>query len=212
LIPLLLLALSGLTACASSRTDPQAFNAGVAAYDAGDYDRAYEIWAPLAAQGDLAAQRNVAHLKRRGMGVNQNLDEAFDLYKEAAEHGLVSAQVNVALLLLEGRGTRRDLREAVRWLQRAARNGSPEAQFQLAQMLEEGEGLKRNWDKAVVYYLAAAGQGHQPSQSRLARMIVIAKGIESLNPQEEPHTAGTEARFTPRPLYGGTTAIPAFGP
>lgn len=207
LIPVLLLALSGVTACATSRTDPQAFQAGVSAYDAGDYGKAYEIWAPLAERGDLAAQRNVAHLKRRGMGVEQNLEEAFEYYEEAAEHGLVSAQLNLAFLYLEGKGTKRDVREAVRWFQRAARNGSAEAQFQLARMLETGDGLKRNWTKAVIYYLAAAGQGHQPSQSRLARIRIIADGIRSLTPSDRPETAQPGAGRS-GPLYGGTRDYP----
>ena len=50
-----------------------AFQAGVAAYDAGDYTRAYEIWLPLAKLGDLAAQRNVGHLLRLGRGTARDL-------------------------------------------------------------------------------------------------------------------------------------------
>ncbi|MFP4002514.1 MAG: tetratricopeptide repeat protein [Alphaproteobacteria bacterium] len=208
LIPFLLLALSGLSACAMSRTDPQAFQAGVAAYDAGDYGRAYDIWAPLAESGDLAAQRNVAHLKRRGMGVEQDLEAARDLYEEAAERGLVSAQVNLGFLYLEGKGTERDVRKAVRWFQRAARAGSAEAQHQLARMLEEGDGLKRDWEKAVIYYAAAAGQGHQPSRHRLARIKVIAENIQTLTPLVRPNTG--ESTNGAGPLYGGTRELPAL--
>ncbi len=210
LTPILIVTLSTLTACATGRTDPQAFQAGVAAYDAGDYDRAYELWAPLAKRGDLAAQRNVAHLKRQGMGVEQNLEEALDLYKDAAERGLVSAQVNLAFLYLEGKGTKRDVRKAVRWLHRAARAGSAEAQFQLARMLEEGDGLKRNRDKAVIYYLAAAGQGHAPAQQRLARMKIIADGMSALPPRDRPRTGGGSNGGV-NPLYGGTRELPALG-
>lgn len=206
LTPFLFLILSGLSACATSRTDPQAFRAGVAAYDAGDFARAHDIWAPLAERGDLAAQRNVAHLKRQGMGVEQDLGAALDLYKESAERGLVSAQVNLAFLYLEGKGTERDVRKAVHWFQRAARAGSAEAQYQLARMLEEGDGLKRNWEKAVIYYLAAAGQGHRPAGFRLARMKVIAEGIGKLTPRDRPDTSGGMNRGGP--LYGGTRELP----
>ena len=41
------------------------FDSGVAAYDAGDYAKAYQIWSSLDDQ-DLAAMRNVAMMLRRG--------------------------------------------------------------------------------------------------------------------------------------------------
>lgn len=194
----------------NAQTEAQ-FNMGVRAYDAGDYKTAYQTWLPLARKGDLAAQRNVAHLLRRGLGVPKNPKRAFRLYRRAAESGLSSAQVNLAFLYRTGEGTKRNQREAVYWFLRAARAGQSEAQFQLGRMLETGNGLKRNLTKAVIYYLAAASQGHLEARYRLGALRAVARGMDRLTPISEPDTGVTGTPAIPRPsnaLYGGTQSFP----
>ena len=52
------------------------FTNGVAAYDRGEYAIAQEVWRPLTHSGDPAAQRNLAHLYRMGLGVAQDFVES----------------------------------------------------------------------------------------------------------------------------------------
>ena len=64
--------------------DQLKFEEGVQAYDAGDQAAAFAIWLPLAKAGDLAAQRNVAHLLRKGLGVEADPTRALFFYERAA--------------------------------------------------------------------------------------------------------------------------------
>ena len=53
------------------------FEAGVRAYEMGDYERAMQEWLPLAEAGDPGAQSNVAVLYVRGLGVDPDFGRAF---------------------------------------------------------------------------------------------------------------------------------------
>ena len=48
------------------------YEAGSAAYDAGDYDKARRIWQPLAEKGDVRAQRGMGKLYEKGRGVERD--------------------------------------------------------------------------------------------------------------------------------------------
>jgi hypothetical protein len=147
------------------------FQAGVAAYDRGDYREAMAQWLPLAQKEDLAAQRNVAQLYRLGLGTAKNPVQAAYWYKRAAEHGLAAAQVNLAVLYLRGEGVQKDPREAARWLERAARAGHPLAQYNLGMMYESGLGVKRDPARAMGWYYLAARNGESGALKRLGQLV-----------------------------------------
>lgn len=48
------------------------FEAGLTAYDDGDYRKAVDAWQKAVDLGDIAAARNLGHLYRRGLGVTQD--------------------------------------------------------------------------------------------------------------------------------------------
>ena len=69
---------------AYSRDYDPAYNDGLLASEAGDYDTAVSKWQPLAAEGNAAAQFNLALMYHRGLGVAHddiliNQDWGFDL-------------------------------------------------------------------------------------------------------------------------------------
>lgn len=146
------------------------FQTGVAAYDRGDYTAAYDAWVPLARKGNLTAQRNVGHLLRQGLGVEQNLKRAFKFYRRAARSGLVSAQANLAHMYLHGQGTRQSDKKALKWFWRAAKADNAQAQFELAQMVVAGTGTQPDLSKARQLYQAAAKQGHKQAIFALAAL------------------------------------------
>lgn len=152
------------------KSDPVAFAKGVEAYDKGDYAEAYKIWLPLAQHQDPAAMRNVAHLLRRGLGVEQDFKRAIVFYKRASGFGLVGAQANLALMYYEGQGTKRDPREAARWFLAAAKQGHVLSQYQLGLMLEAGDGIPQNPAAAKIFFQAAAKGGYEPATQRLAAL------------------------------------------
>lgn len=163
---LLLSACAGLAAPAAAR-----FEEGVRAYDTGDYARAHAIWLDLARQGDLAAQRNLGHLYRRGLGVAPDPEQAALWYRRAAERGLVAAQVNLGVLYLRGEGVRKDPAEAARWFMVAAQRGHAGAQYNIARMYEIGLGVAPDPARALGWYYIAARNGHGPALERLGALV-----------------------------------------
>jgi TPR repeat protein len=143
------------------------FDGGVAAYDAGDKEKAFRIWSAIADQ-DVAAMRNVAMMLRRGEGVKQDLPAAAAMYRRAAEAGLPTAQADLADMLLKGEvGGAPNPQAALPLLQAAAAANHPIAQYQLAQLYEAGQVVPRDLDKARTLYVAAAGRGMTQASERL---------------------------------------------
>lgn len=155
------------------------FADGVKAYDAERYARAFELWLPLAQNGDLAAQRNVAHMLRRGLGVEKDAARARFFYQQSAEYGFVTAQTDLAMMLLAGEGGDKDEEEAAYWLDLAARGGHPLAQFHLAQLYETGLVEAPNPGRALGWYALSARAGYQPALDRLAELVMILPGPSS---------------------------------
>ena len=74
----------------------QDYNAGLDAYDAGDYATALAEWRPLADRGVAAAQFNIGLMYANGRGVPQDYAEAEQWYRRAAEQGNTDALTNLA--------------------------------------------------------------------------------------------------------------------
>jgi|GEM_PF-1134937 len=144
-----------------------AFEAGVAAYDEGEFTEAYEHWLPLAKGGDLAAQRNVGHLLRLGLGTAKDPERALYFYERAAEAGMPAAALNAAMMHLGQDGGTRDPRAALPLLEEAAEAGYPLAFFELGQLYETGEGVEKDGIKAGRLYRLAAALGHEEARKKI---------------------------------------------
>ena len=53
------------------------FSDGQAAYSRSDYATAYQLWKPLADEGDARAENMLGNLYDTGQGVKQDIEEAF---------------------------------------------------------------------------------------------------------------------------------------
>jgi hypothetical protein len=67
-----------------------------AAYARGDYATAFKIWLPLAEQGSVQAQLNVARMYERGEWVAQDKRAAMEWYNKAAEQNARDAAMPAA--------------------------------------------------------------------------------------------------------------------
>jgi hypothetical protein len=155
--------------CATAQTGKElaaTFDSGVAAYDAGDYAKAYKIWSSIQDE-DLAAMRNVAMMQRLGQGTEKDPKAAEQTYERAAEAGLPTAQADLADMLLKGEAGPPDPQRALPLLVAAAAAGHPIAQYQLAQMYEAGELVPKDLEVARRLYAAAAGHGMKQARERL---------------------------------------------
>jgi len=161
-----------LPACASTTTGESlknSFDAGVTAYDAGDYARAYKTWSSIA-DDDIAAMRNVAMMRRQGLGTDKDPKGAEQMYERAAEAGLPTAQADLADMLIKGEAGAPDPQRALPLLEAAAAANHPLAQYELAQFYEIGQLVPRNMTVARNLYAAAASHGMKEAQARLDQL------------------------------------------
>lgn len=184
ILPLLLgLATSG---CASEQTGTSlknSFDTGVAAYDAGDYAKAYKIWSGIADE-DIAAMRNVAMMRRQGLGTAKDPKGAEDMYLRAAEAGLPTAQADLADMLIRGEAGPPDPQRALPLLEAAAAANHPIAQYELAQFYEVGQLVPKNLTVARNLYAAAASHGMKEAQARLDQLVPASP--DAAAPQSAP--------------------------
>jgi len=136
------------------------FANGVAAYDAGDYQKAFKIWWELRFE-DLAAMRNLGMMLRKGIGTEKNPKQAEEIYLRAAEVGMPTAQADLADMYIKGDLGPPDLAAALPLLARAAAANHPGAQFQLGEFYETGAPplVPMDVEKARELYAAAAHSG-----------------------------------------------------
>ncbi len=97
---------------------------GVAAYDRGDYAAAFQVWRPLAEQGDVRAQYRLGRLYEAGDGVPQDDVEALRWFDAAGEQGDKAALVSIGIFHADGRGVPQDTFKAYMWWEIGARHGS----------------------------------------------------------------------------------------
>ena len=100
------------------------FQAGLDAYQKGDYVGAAKEWRPLAEQGDPEPQYNMGLLYLDGKGVPQNPTEAANWFRRAAEQGYEKAQHNLGAMYGSGQGVKRDYIQAYKWLNICAAQGN----------------------------------------------------------------------------------------
>ena len=92
-----------------------AYDAGLAAAQNGDWDRARREWQARAREGDVGAQFRLAELYVDGRGVQRDPLLAEHWLRRAAGHGHVGAQLALAQLYEAGDGIKRDPVEALAW-------------------------------------------------------------------------------------------------
>lgn len=99
-----------LTALALAQED-----AGLTAYEAGEYESAARIWRELADQGNTVAQFNLGISYQKGLGVEQDTAVAFHWFRRAAEHGHGGSQYNLGVMFANANGVERDYVKAYLW-------------------------------------------------------------------------------------------------
>lgn len=155
--------------------------AGIAAYQRGDYAAARAAWAPLASIGDAEAQYYLGHLYAKGEGVARDPGQALRWFRAAAEQGEPYGQFALGYVYEHGLGAAPDLAAAVRWYRAAAVQGNLAARNNLGLMYEQGRGVARDTVRAYAWYArAAAGPGLEPgraarNQARLGATMTAAE-------------------------------------
>ena len=103
------------------------FQAGMEAYNRGDFKIALREWQPLAEQGDARAQFYFGLLYENGDGVPLGYTKARQWYEKAAAQGDAKAQLYLGLQSSFGQGVPMDVVDAYMWYSLAAGNGNAHA-------------------------------------------------------------------------------------
>ena len=170
------------------------FEDAIAAYEAGDYATALQLFRPLADQGDVKAQYRLGVMYFHGLGVEQEYAEALNWLRKAADQGDAEAQTGLGLLYNTGaresssawmreRIGIRNAAEAVKWFRRAADQGNVTAQVLLGGMYLDGEGVPEDFVAAHMWYDLAAAHGDNTSaaeqRQRIATLMTPAQIAEA---------------------------------
>ena len=115
-LPIVVVAAAVVGGSAPFRADVKA---GIAAYEAGDYETALREWQASAEQGQVEALFNIGLLHYHGRGVSEDRALALDWYRRAAERGYARAQYTIAEMYETGDGVPKDLIQAHLWFKLA---------------------------------------------------------------------------------------------
>jgi TPR repeat protein len=155
---------AGAAAAANAANDP------MAAYKAGDYVRARELFEPRARAGDPIAQIMMGDIYKNGRGVPKDEHIAYTWTRMAADQGDARGQATLAALMQAGRGTPRDEAGALIWLQKSANQGYVIAQLALGYAYRVGLGTPKDEAMAVLWLRKAAAQGNTDATDMLREM------------------------------------------
>jgi localization factor PodJL len=128
-----------------------------------------------AANGDPAAQYEVALRFADGRGVTQNLQAAAEWFERAAKQGLAPAQFRLGGLYEKGIGVKKDLEAARNYYVLAGQAGNSKALHNLAVLYAEGMDGKPDYRSAAQWFRKAAAFGMSDSQYNLG--VLYARGI-----------------------------------
>lgn len=148
-----------------------------AAYAAGDYTKAREIWTKLADKGDARAMNNLGVLFDRGQGVAESPEQAASWFQKSAAGGHGPGMNNYARMLEQGRGVPREASLAAHWFQKAAEQGNADAQYNLGLLYERGDGVTKNDRSAAAWYSMAASAQQVNAQARLGQFYRDGRGV-----------------------------------
>ena len=142
------------------------WEAGVDAYQAGDYATALKEFRPLAEQGDADAQFNLGVMYEDGQGVTQDYKKALKWYRLAAEQGDATAWHQLGVMHHYGWGVKTNYKEALRFYRLAAPQ-VVQSQYSLGAMYYQGQGVNQDIVIAYMWFYVAAKNGNPRSKGNV---------------------------------------------
>lgn len=155
------------------------YQAGLDAYNAGNYTAAMEQWQAVAAGSPLdenpaiyaEAHYAIAMLYWQGQGVAQDYQQAYDWLVKAAGLDHAGAQAKLGYLYTAGSVVPQDFNKAFDYYSKAARQGDIDGQYNLGIFYLFGWGTERDTTMAKQYLAAASAQGDEAAEQALQRLL-----------------------------------------
>lgn len=130
-----------------------------------------------AAQGNAAAQFEVAARIAGGKGTDKDLKDAAEWYQRSAASGFAMSQFRLGTMYERGTGVAKDLPRAKIWYSRAAEQGNVKAMHNLAVLIAGHGGPTPDYATAVKWFSEAAAHGLADSQYNLAMLYENGLGV-----------------------------------
>ena len=168
----------GTEAPAAEMTPEELYQAGKAAYEAGDFAKAMEYYRRAADAGSADGLRSIGNLYANGEGVEVDPKKAREYYDRAAAQGDAKSFYNIAILYQYGEGERQDTGKAVEYYLKSGEMGFADAWTALAYIYQYGDGVEPDIGKAVEYWQKAADLGDASACYTLGTMYYSGEGVE----------------------------------
>ena len=138
---------------------------GWSAYKTGDYEGAFELWMPLAEEGNSSAQVSIGLMYNQGNGVEEDENEAAKWYALASEQGYAPAKWRLAMLYYHGSGLEQNYKKAADLYLSAAKQGDVYSQKALGIMYSKGLGVPKDTVLAYSWLHVAHKNGFKLAQT-----------------------------------------------
>lgn len=177
-----------------TRVNSGGIEAGLKAFEHGDFAAAINELRPSATQGNEGAQYvlGMIYLSGRKQGV-QDYGEAAKWLRAAANQGSARAQLCLGLMYGDGRGVEKDYDEGAKWLRLAADQGNAEAQYYLGVLFEYGRGVPEDATQAYMWLSLASTTKTTPLFEPYDAAEELAKVSNQMSPADIS-TAQEQAR------------------
>lgn len=176
--------LAGMLLIAPQISAAGVYEDGIAAYRAGEYEKAIELLIKAGDQGNAKAQYYLSVLYEGGSGIDKDMEASLNWLKRAAEGGMVEAQRNLGVFYHDGvDDPDDDIDQAIYWYQRAASQGDLTGQLRLGILLDREKNTTFDHREAIRWYLLAARQGVAQAQHNLGVMHSQGRGTP-VNPDK----------------------------
>lgn len=166
-------------------------NAGLKAYQQGDFATAFKEFLPLAEAGQAAAQAAIGQMYLNGEGVVADPAQAASWLERAAEGGNARARYQIGNMYAAGYGVAQDDMKASYYLIKAANQNMATAQLAMAQRFYHGQGVPKDLVQSFLFAALSARQGNQDA-------LAIANTVgAALTPEEQARASALVAAWKP---------------
>lgn len=170
---------TGIKLAEEGISDDDLYDEGVELFGEGEYEKAFNIFFPLAEKGHDMAQWALAEMYADGLYVEQNIQEAIEWYTKSVQQGNPYAKNNLAHFYYNGIFVDADYNKAVALYKEAAEQGVADAQRTLGYFYSDGEKIQPDYAEAIKWFEMAAAQGDGAAWGQLGSIYCGCKTVRT---------------------------------
>jgi TPR repeat protein len=151
--------------------------AGLAAYDNGDYAAATQDLVPLAQAGNPDALLAIGSMYAKGQGVSYDYARALELFGRAYAAGSYDALAEMGNMYRNGFGVEQSYAKAVTMFQESMQHGSLRGESYLGEAYASGQGVPTDYQQALSLFQDAGGKGLASALVNLGNLYLSGRGV-----------------------------------